>query len=79
MIFLKFLFSVTRNFFAGERPWLKTTCPDFSFKYGSQIRLKIEGGTGDVILGDALLSSQEDTDIDTDRDTKIQIERQRYR
>jgi hypothetical protein len=39
--------------------------PDFSFKYGSQVRLKIEGGTGDVILGDALLSSQEDTDIDT--------------
>ena len=28
-------------------------------------RLKIEGGTGDVILGDALLSNQENTDVDS--------------
>ena len=39
--------------------------PDFTFKYGSIVRLKIEGGTGDVILGDALLSNQENTDIDS--------------
>ena len=39
--------------------------PAFSFKYGSIVRLKIEGGTGDVILKDALLSNQKNTDIDT--------------
>ena len=39
--------------------------PSYVFRYGSIVRLKIEGGTGDVILGDALLSNQENTDIDS--------------
>ena len=47
--------------------------PAFSFKYGSIVRLKIEGGTGDVILKDALLSNQKNTDIDTGAEVVAQV------
>jgi len=39
--------------------------PSYVFRYGSIVRLKIEGGTGDVILKDALLSNQKNTNVDT--------------
>ena len=47
--------------------------PTYTFKYGSLTRLKIEGGTGDVILGDALLSNQENTDVDTGTETVASV------
>ena len=39
--------------------------PSYTFRYGSIVRFKIEGGTGDVILKDALLSNQKNTNVDT--------------
>ena len=39
--------------------------PSYVFRYGSIVRFKIEGGTGDVILKDALLSNQKNTNVDT--------------
>jgi hypothetical protein len=52
--------------------------PSYVFRYGSIVRLKIEGGTGDVILGNALLSNQENTNVGTGAEVVAQVSTSTY-